>query len=53
MHHNCQARRVDSVLLVQYAMGVGREYKGPDVCPAIFQSFSIPITALWDPNRPS
>lgn len=32
-------------------MGVGREYKGPDVCPAIFQPSSfIPIPALWDPN---
>lgn len=41
---------VDSVLLVHYAMGVGREYKGPDVCPVIFQSFSISIAALWDPN---
>lgn len=43
---------VDSVLLVHYAMGVGHEYKGPDVCPVIFQSFSISIAALWDPNLP-
>ena len=33
--------------------GCRHEYKGPDDCPAIFQSSFTPITALWDPNLPS
>lgn len=43
MHHNCQACRVDSVLLVQYTMGVGMSIKGLMIALISFSLLLFPL----------